>query len=276
MAGKPKKPKSKPAKTPIIRAWRNGNNPVLKRGNMTREQVLDEVSRLDLMGYSAEEIGGRMGVKASQIRNDLRDVRRRYLDRMQRDREADLARKVAQLEQVRSQAWDAWEASKRDRSRRVTEYVAAPPPKEHQPPVKNKPGFRPSPTATTAGFKESMRRLKRVVTVQQGTAESTYLTIITTTLRMEAELLGLFPDMKLRVGVGGVGGGKPALTPDEWLMLSAPIPDEALPPAALPPRVTEAEPADDPVEAEILKMQAQAVPAAPPQRPAGAVNGRHK
>lgn len=266
MAGKRKaKPPRRPDPSKAV--------PAFTRQQMSREQILDEVNRLDLMGFSAAEIAEKMRVTRPVIDGDLREIRKRYTAAMQRDREADVRRKVAQLEQVRSQAWDAWEASKRDRRRSVTEYVAAAPAKpgpggRYKPGQPLHPNSRQAAPLNTAAFKDSMRRLKRVVTVQQTSAESTYLTIITTTLRMEAELLGLFPDMKLQIGARD--GGKPALTPAEWMMLAAPLPEDDEP-AALPPRVTQAEEAADPVEAEILKMEAAAA-----ANPAGAANGKHQ
>lgn len=73
-----------------------------------------EVARLSLKGLSQDEIAIELGLSQATVSRDLKAVRDQWSQKALRDIEEAKAQILAELAEVRREAWEAWERSKRD------------------------------------------------------------------------------------------------------------------------------------------------------------------
>jgi predicted transcriptional regulator len=84
-----------------------------RRTKTEREAVLAKVAELDLNGYGQVAIARLLGVSQPQVSYDLKVVRKRYRETQLATVKAAVNRKIDQLADVRSEAWEAWDESRK-------------------------------------------------------------------------------------------------------------------------------------------------------------------
>lgn len=154
-----------------------------------REERLERVADMDRRGYTQAAIAKACGVTPALISQDMAVIMNRYRESALADTAARVERACAQLVDVRREAWEGWLRSVQD-AVRVTS--------ERAPPLQvtlgkkgkdAKPEPLPSPN--------EMLRVVKETTVREGQAgDARFLTVIADTIKEEAKLRGLYPDVK--------------------------------------------------------------------------------
>jgi hypothetical protein len=149
-----------------------------------------QIGRLDRRGYDTYEIADRLGISEDEVKKGIEEVHTKYMNEVMAQRAALTVEKRAQLRELRKEAWEAWERSKGDRERTVTETrpgALCPKCKGHGKDARVK-GRVCHQCSGTGRMKDS----KKVIQVHEGRLPSNeYLKTIIETLREEAELLQL-------------------------------------------------------------------------------------
>jgi hypothetical protein len=161
---------------------------VIRSASMTGDGVL--IGRLDRRGYDIHEIADRLHISEDEVRKCVEEVHTKYMNEVMAQRAALTAEKRAQLRELRKEAWEAWERSKGDRERTVTETRpgALCPKCKGQGKDARVKGRVCHQCSGTGRMKDS----KKVIQVHEGRLPSNeYLKTIIETLREEAELLQL-------------------------------------------------------------------------------------
>jgi hypothetical protein len=161
---------------------------VIRSTFMTDDGV--QIGRLDRRGYDVHEIADRLGISEDEVRKTIEEVHTKYMNEVMAQRAALTAEKRAQLRELRKEAWEAWERSKGDRERTVTETRpgALCPKCKGQGKDARVKGRVCHQCSGTGRMKDS----KKVIQVHEGRLPSNeYLKTIIETLREEAELLQL-------------------------------------------------------------------------------------
>lgn len=84
------------------------------RSLMQRELDLVKTAKLYLQGKNQSEISRIIGVTRQQISYDINDLYKRWLNESMQDMAEMIIREFKKIDLVESEAWDAWESSKRD------------------------------------------------------------------------------------------------------------------------------------------------------------------
>lgn len=167
-----------------------------------KEAVLAEVAKLDRRGHTQHEIrkalAATFGLKVGQpmVSIYLKEIRTNYVREQSEQRAELVAEKIEQYREVRREAWAAWERSKKNSTRKVSERSPPPPqkevPDERGMVGKFKGGFKRKDAAEPA---ESLRLLKEIVTQEGRLPANEYLATVMKTLDAECKLLGLEPEV---------------------------------------------------------------------------------
>lgn len=96
-----------------MRKKRHGE-PGPKRSRIEREKYLAELARLDLRGYSQEDIARKLGVSQPQVCYDLKVLTKKHTASQTADTKLKIDRKIRQYKEMEREAWEAWERSKND------------------------------------------------------------------------------------------------------------------------------------------------------------------
>jgi predicted transcriptional regulator len=150
------------------------------RKKATREEDLARVAKLDRRGYSQADIARVIGVSQPQICEDLKKIREHYRAAANATYAEKVEEKRAQLREVRSQAWKAWEKSKKD-------------------------GTRWAEEVTTGA---SGDRTKTTEAKEGRLPDATYLRVVIETLRDECALDGLNQPQKLNINANVIDWGE--------------------------------------------------------------------
>lgn len=134
------------------------------------------MAKLDRRGYSQADIARVIGVSQQQICEDLKRVREHYRQMANATYAERVEEKRAQLREVRAQAWQAWERSKKDGTRWAEEV-----------------------TTSAGGDKTKTTEAK-----EGRLPDATYLRVIIETLRDECALDGLNQPQKLNISANVV------------------------------------------------------------------------
>jgi hypothetical protein len=149
-----------------------------------------QVALMDRRGYDIPEIADKLHISEDEVRKTIEEVHTKYMDEVMAQRAALTAEKRAQLRELRTEAWEAWERSKGDRERTVTETRpgALCPKCKGQGKDARVKGRVCHQCSGTGRMKDS----KKLIQVHEGRLPSNeYLKTIIETLREEAELLQL-------------------------------------------------------------------------------------
>ncbi len=172
-----------------------------------RYEHLAKVARYDRMGWTQAEIAIETGVSQPQICNDLKKVRQQYIESMNEDRRILIAEKVAQLKDVRAEAWRAWEAAKAERRTTTREMMTVPVKAPEPPPHRRgqRPSQGPPDREGGKGRGKKLATLRVTSKVEAGLPGAEYLILVLKTLEAERELLGLDAPKEMRMAalVGG-------------------------------------------------------------------------
>lgn len=200
-----------------------------RRTALQKEEDYAAIARLDRMGYSQREIAARVGLTQGQVCQDIKQIKKRYQTAALGERSAQLVEKLLQYRDVRAEAFEAWEDSKKPGIKVVEEQVLTRT-KERDP--DGDPALQPDD-------EPEMLLTKIVTTREESLPRNEYLGTILKTIEGERELLGLDApkkvDLKSQVF--------------SWDMLA-----EALPPSGGP--------VPDRIEEELARIAA--LPDAPP------------
>lgn len=88
-----------------------------KRTKAQRDLDIQEMVKLIRRGHTQREIAAKLGLARSQIAYDWKKV----LVEVNADRPKDVGVILAQYRELKAEAWEAWERSKKDRERETTE-----------------------------------------------------------------------------------------------------------------------------------------------------------
>jgi len=83
-------------------------------GGVQLEQRTAAIHRLDKAGFTQTEIALRIGTSQATVHYHLRKLAEEMRTSRIKDRDANIDRRIAELQLVRQEAWDAWEKSKQD------------------------------------------------------------------------------------------------------------------------------------------------------------------
>lgn len=169
-----------------------------------RERLRAEIAALDHRGYSQEQIGARLGMSKPTVNWHLKKIRARYRETQVEETRASIYCKLLQYRELRREAWEAWERSKEDSCRTITERTAplvVGRPAEEQD-GKGQKRSRKRPEGSAANGSADGLRMSRVATVVEGRLPATeYLKIVADCLKAERELLGLDAPKRSQVAV---------------------------------------------------------------------------
>lgn len=84
------------------------------RSLMQRELDLVKTAKLYLQGKNQSEISRIIGVTRQQISYDINDLYKRWLNESMQDMAEMIIREFKKIDLVESEAWEAWEVSKKD------------------------------------------------------------------------------------------------------------------------------------------------------------------
>lgn len=88
-----------------------------KRTKGQRAADMAEMVRLVRRGHTQRDIAARLGIAASQVNYDWKQV----LAELNADREKDVGKILAEYREIKAEAWAEWERSKKDREKELTE-----------------------------------------------------------------------------------------------------------------------------------------------------------
>lgn len=144
--------------------------------------ALDEqIAALDLREKTQEEIARITGLTQPAVNTRLKKIKKRYIASATEHFQQMVGRKMAQYRDVRREAWEAYDLSKKDGQRIVEEYAPVDSDDEED-------------TSTLQG---SERRIKRIVTTEGRLPDNSYLVTILKTLEAERAMLGLDEALKI-------------------------------------------------------------------------------
>lgn len=155
-----------------------------------REAHLERVAQLDRRGWSQWQIANELGVSQALVCQDLGKIRARYKESMLRAHEELVAEKIVQYQDIRREAWAAYDKSQRDSDKEVCEYAQV------------------SEGTDGGDYAVSEQRIKRITTREGRLPANAYLTTILSTLQAERELLGLDEARKVEATVHVVDWAK--------------------------------------------------------------------
>jgi hypothetical protein len=198
-----------------------------KRTYLEREDHYALIAKLDRRGYTQCAIAEKLGLSPSQVSLDVKEMRRRYYGVQMAQTGEMIREKLAQYREVRKEAWEAYDRSKEDHVTRRQELVPIPHEEGEDEGGKGREG--------STSYKESMRRLKVIITREGRLPENRYLQTILDTLKAEEELCGLIPkDPAPNVNVQVINWDAFHLAPEKRDIDSDPV-EEEIRRAALPP-----------------------------------------
>lgn len=137
-----------------------------------REDHIELVGRMRLRGYTQTEIGKALGISQRMVSYNEAIVRKRMKERLQLDHDTLVKEKIAQYEDIRREAWAAYDKSQADAQKEVEEFAT------HN-------------DEDGGSLLSSEVRIKRITTREGRLPSNAYLSTIMATLQAERELLGL-------------------------------------------------------------------------------------
>jgi hypothetical protein len=149
---------------------------VLFKTPTDKEFALSEVARLDRAGCNQFEIARRLGVSQPTACHLLKKVRERYRESIPVEYAAKVGEVRALLRDVRREAWEAWERSKQDAHKEVRETA---------------PGTARKLDKRGETLRQTIKRLRLIVTREERLPASEFLHVILKTISMECELYGI-------------------------------------------------------------------------------------
>jgi predicted DNA-binding protein (UPF0251 family) len=163
-----------------------------RRAAIPRVQNLVQVAILDRRGYDRHEIAARLGISEESVIKSIDEIHAKYMSMAIQEKAMLIEEKRAQLRELRKEAWEAWERSKADGYRKVTETrpgavcpLCLGEGKNQRAGMRNRP-------CTRCGGTGKLKDSTRITKVREGRLPANeYLKTIIETLRDEQELLGL-------------------------------------------------------------------------------------
>lgn len=193
--------------------------------------ILDRAETISLLrrGWTKTAIATKLGVHPTQISYDWKKILKELVAARDTDLEELIAIKLEEYAEIKREAWEAWERSKRERNRRVLESSSS---------SSSGGGDEDEGTGGPSGGRGS-ERTREILTTDDGQWSSEYLKTIVQCLNAERELRGLNPvkDAKPQNNTVNIN----------WDVLAS-----AIPPAGVP--------LPDPVEEKIMALLQEADP----------------
>lgn len=175
------------------------------KSHVLREQVLAEIAKFDRRGYTQRQIGEvlketfNLELAQTTISSYLKTIRTSYHKARMAEHADLVAEKLEQYREIRAEAWMAYERSKENRDKTVSEYVMLP----------EDTGIREAPVAgglvgklkalAERRLMKEMQKVKEIITREGRLPATSYLDLIMKTLEAERELLGLDEAKKIDV-----------------------------------------------------------------------------
>lgn len=109
----------KPQKTVIAdkqpKAEKTVSKHLPKRTPIQRLHDLEIIAELTLRGVKQSIIAARLGLSQQAISRDLKDVRKKWLERANINYDANVSEQIAKLDLLEEKYWEGWESSKQPR-----------------------------------------------------------------------------------------------------------------------------------------------------------------
>lgn len=174
------------------------------RTKIQRERSLAVIEKLDNRGYSqlrirdylAENCG--IDISRVQVCVDVKKIRQRYLNQADEDAKKRIERMLRNYAEVRAEAWESWERSKKQTSKHTVEMIPVEKDEDEEPRRKKGKAGKPKGKKFSSAV-ESMRKLREIWVREGRLPANQYLAIILDTLKAERELLGLDAAAKLDI-----------------------------------------------------------------------------
>ncbi|MBX7220346.1 MAG: hypothetical protein K1Y36_10410 [Blastocatellia bacterium] len=138
-----------------------------------RAEVMPRVAKDWARGMTARELGEKYGVSERSIKNYIAAFRAEWKREIKLATETVMARKLAESQDIKAEAWAEWERSKQNAEKEVTK------------------------TEGTGESETAQALVERTKTVAGQCGDPRYLSVIGNQLDYESNLLGLYPPKKI-------------------------------------------------------------------------------
>lgn len=138
-----------------------------RRSQLQREQDKATISRMLLQNKTHQEIANFLEIDRSMVTKEASAIRKEWKQSSLRDFDEARGQKLAELELIKGELWQAWQQSKEQKETTLKEKIAV---------------------------AESDKRLKIATRSQSATGDPSYLSGILSCIKEESRLLGLYPE----------------------------------------------------------------------------------
>lgn len=170
-----------------------------------QEEVMAAIAQFDRRGYDQRRIVKALREKGiAQLSQPavlyyLKKIREEYRDVTRAERQTMIREKIEALNEVIATAWEGYDKSCKDGQKRVTEKVR--PPAEPVAPEEPKNGKRVRQRSPEAEVKETLQRIKVIMTREGRIPANEFLQTIIKATELQCKLLGLLePDKTVNNG----------------------------------------------------------------------------
>ena len=148
-----------------------------KRSPLQREQDRVVIARMSLQGKTQQEIANFLELDRSMISLELKAIRIEWKSSSLRDFDEARGQKLAELEVVKAELWQAWQESNGQNESTLTEKIG-------------------NVAAAEAGGRPgvSQSRIKHQVRQQSDPGDVAYLSGVVNCIKEQSKLLGLYPE----------------------------------------------------------------------------------
>ena len=143
-----------------------------KRSQLQREQDKATIARMILQGKTHQEIANYLELDRSMVSREVTAIRQEWKQSSIRDFDEARGQKLAELELVKGELWQAWQESKAQKETTLKERIAS---------------------LGDGNSRESDKRLKISTRHQTARGDAVYLGGVLNCVKEQAKLLGLYP-----------------------------------------------------------------------------------
>lgn len=159
------------------------------RDRKNRDRVI--IANMYLRGFDQFDIADEVGISRAQVSDDLRIIRKQWLESTIEDFDEAKAKELTKLDKLEWEAWAAWERSKKDKETKEQEFIS----------VKDKN----KKSKDEDEDEEEKPRVAKVKLKKEGqTGNPAYLAIVKDCIKRRCDILGLdAPQKKEHSGKDG-------------------------------------------------------------------------
>lgn len=144
-----------------------------KRSPVQREQDKATIARMLLQGKTHQDIANFLELDRSMVSREIKLIRNEWKASSLRDFDESRGEKVAELELIKAELWQAWQESKQQKESTLKEQIAS----------------------LGGGIgDEADKRIKVATRHQSATGDVSYLSGVVNCIKEQSKLLGLYPE----------------------------------------------------------------------------------